>query len=243
LLKGVTINNKLTTLAEYYLQFNNLKENYNNSKEIMNFHFTPNIDRNNFTNEQTILLKNIFSNILKYNLNITQKDKKVSIYSLDVVSEDEIFSKTFCETLASEISIFYIETKSKKSRINVDILQKQSDSIRAELNNSIDGLASSIDHVYNLNPSLNINRTPTSKRQIDVQANTAILQQLLANLEISKVSLRKETPLIQIIDRPILPLDKSKVSPVKIGLFSMIVVVILTIFYISIAHNFKNNYL
>jgi uncharacterized protein involved in exopolysaccharide biosynthesis len=50
---------------------------------------------------------------------------------------------------------------------------------------------------------------------VDVQANTAILTQLVANLEISKVSLRKETPLIQVIDRPILPLDKARVSKKK----------------------------
>jgi uncharacterized protein involved in exopolysaccharide biosynthesis len=45
-----------------------------------------------------------------------------------------------------------------------------------------------------------------------VQANTAILTQLVANLEMAKVTLRKETPLVQIIDAPILPLKKEKVS-------------------------------
>jgi uncharacterized protein involved in exopolysaccharide biosynthesis len=48
-----------------------------------------------------------------------------------------------------------------------------------------------------------------------VQANTAILTQLVAQLELSKVSLRKETPLVQLIDRPILPLEKDKVSRLK----------------------------
>jgi uncharacterized protein involved in exopolysaccharide biosynthesis len=38
---------------------------------------------------------------------------------------------------------------------------------------------------------------------------------LVAQLELSKVSLRKETPLVQIIDRPILPLEKDKVSRLK----------------------------
>jgi uncharacterized protein involved in exopolysaccharide biosynthesis len=48
-----------------------------------------------------------------------------------------------------------------------------------------------------------------------VQANTAILTQLVTNLEMAKVSLRKETPLIQVIDRPILPLKKEKVGKLK----------------------------
>lgn len=50
------------------------------------------------------------------------------------------------------------------------------------------------------------------KRQVDVRANTAILTQLVANLEMAKVTLRKETPLIQIIYRPIMLLEKKKKS-------------------------------
>ena len=86
-------------------------------------------------------------------MNITQKDKKVSILSIEVKSENEIFSKIFCESLAKETSNFYIETKSKKARINVDILQKQVDSIKFALNGAIAGVASESDNVYNLNPA------------------------------------------------------------------------------------------
>ena len=39
--------------------------------------------------------------------------------------------------LLKETSDFYIETKSKKARINVEILQKQVDSVKNELNNEI----------------------------------------------------------------------------------------------------------
>ena len=48
-----------------------------------------------------------------------------------------------------------------------------------------------------------------------MQANTAILTQLVAQLEMAKVNLRKETPLVQLIDRPILPLEKDKVGRLK----------------------------
>jgi uncharacterized protein involved in exopolysaccharide biosynthesis len=57
-----------------------------------------------------------------------------------------------------------------------------------------------------------VRRAPSARRQVDVQANTAILTQLVGNLELAKVTLRKETPLIQIIDRPIFPLEKEKVG-------------------------------
>jgi uncharacterized protein involved in exopolysaccharide biosynthesis len=99
--------------------------------------------------------------------------------------------------------------------LNVDILQHQADSIRAELNSAIMGVATASDNVFNLNSALNVKRTPSTRRQVDVQANTAILTQLVAQLELSKVSLRKETPLVQLIDRPILPLEKDKLGRLK----------------------------
>ena len=69
-------------------------------------------------------------------------------------------------------------------------------------------VAIATDKLFNLNPSLLVNRIPSTKLQIEIQANTAILKQLVTNLESAKVNFRKETPLIQIIDTPILPLEE-----------------------------------
>ena len=123
--------------------------------------------------------------------------------------------------------------------MNVEILQKQADSIRAELNSAITGVAAAGDNVYNLNPAFNVKKTPSTRRQVDVQANTAILTQLVANLELSKVSLRKETPLIQVIDRPILPLDKDKVSKLKSILLGGFLAGFLTVLYLVFTSLYK----
>ena len=95
------------------------------------------------------------------------------------------------------------------------ILEKQTDSIRRELNGAITGVAAANDNTFGLNPALNVRRAPTARRQVDVQANTAILTELVKQSELAKVTLRKETPLIQIIDRPILPLEKERFGKVK----------------------------
>jgi uncharacterized protein involved in exopolysaccharide biosynthesis len=56
----------------------------------------------------------------------------------------------------------------------------------------------------------------TSQRKlVDVQTNQAILIELVKNQEVTKMSLRKETPLIQVIDRPILPLLQVRHSKFK----------------------------
>ena len=43
----------------------------------------------------------------------------------------------------------------------------------------------------------------------------AILTELVKQNELAKVALRKETPLIQVIDQPILPLKKEKFGKAK----------------------------
>jgi hypothetical protein len=167
-------------------------------------------------------------------LSISQKDKKISIITVEVNATNEFFTKAFAENLVSNVSEFYIETKSKKAKNNVAILQRQADSIRNELNLAITGVAITSDNTFNLNPALNVNRIPSTKKQIDVQANTAILTQLVTNLEMAKVTLLRETPLIQLIDRPTLPLKKDKPSKAKFLLLGGILAGFLTLLYLIV---------
>ena len=232
LLNPVQIAGKEISLADYYIQINELKEGWSKKPSLANISFPANADRTKFSLQQDSILQTISAGLTKNNLVIAQKDKKVSIISLTVKTESELFSKLFCEQLLKETSDFYIETKSKKSRLNVDILQHQADSIRAELNGAITGVAAASDNVYNLNPAFNVKRTPSTRRQVDVQANTAILTQLVAQLELSKVSLRKETPLVQLIDRPILPLEKDKLGRLKSLILCGFLAGFLTVLYL-----------
>jgi hypothetical protein len=54
---------------------------------------------------------------------------------------------------------------------------------------------------------------PFGQRQVD--ASIRRFSELVKQSELAKVTLRKETPLIQIIDRPILPLLKERFGKVK----------------------------
>ena len=214
LLSPITINNKQQSLASFYIKFNELDKGWDIKPELRNVKFEPYADRSKFTLQQDSILGKLYEQIAGSDgvLTVSQKDKKVSIITVEVKSTNEFFSKTFTESIANVVSAFYVETKTKKAKYNYDILQKQTDSVRNELNMSISGVARANDNTYNLNPALNRERATSAKRQVDVQANTAILTQLVANLEMSKVALRKETPLIQVIDKPIFPLNMQKAS-------------------------------
>lgn len=218
LLSPVTVNGKVISLAEMYIQNNKWRKGWNDNPKFKNIQFLPETKRKHFTRVHDSILGVIYQNLSKGSLSVAQKDKKIAIISMDVTSNDELFSLYFCEALARQVGKFYVATKSKKARMNMEILERQTDSIRAELNSAITGVAVANDNTFMLNPALNVRRTPSARRQVDVQANTAILTELVKQTELAKVTLRKETPLIQVIDRPILPLPKQKVGLLK-GIF------------------------
>lgn len=215
LLSPVTYNGKLISLAELFIQNENWRDKWNDNPKLKNIQFLPNDKQQNFTRVHDSIMGVMYEKLSKEGLAVAQKDKKVSIISIDMASTNELFAKYFCEALAKQVSDFYVTSKSKKARMNMHILQRQTDSIRRELNGAITGVAVANDNTFGLNPAMNVRRAPSSRRQVDVQANTAILTELVKQTELAKVTLRKETPLIQIIDLPILPLPKERFGKVK----------------------------
>jgi hypothetical protein len=238
LLRPVIVDDITISLAEMYIQNKGWRDGWKDKPKFTSIQFLANTNRNNFTRVQDSILGIIYNDLSKTALSVGQKDKKIAIVNIDVVSTNELFSKYFCEALAKEVSDFYVDTKSKKSLDNMLILNRQTDSIRRELNAAITGVAVANDNNFNLNPALNVRRTPSARRQVDVQANTAILTELVKQSELAKVTLRKDTPLIQVIDRPILPLEKVKLGKAKgillggflAGLLAMVILIMRRLF-------------
>jgi hypothetical protein len=239
LLRPVTSNGKIISLAELFIQNENWRDKWNDNPKLKDLQFLPNVKRKYFTRVHDSIMGVMYENLSKEGLTVAQKDKKVSIISIDMVSTNELFAKYFCEALAVEVSDFYVTSKSKKARMNMDILERQTDSIRRELNGAITGVAVANDNTFMLNPALNVRRAPSARRQVDVQANTTILTELVKQTELAKVTLRKETPLIQVIDSPILPLKKEKVSRLKAIILGGIVAGFISLLFLSFKKFFE----
>ncbi len=218
LLAPVTQNNKTISLAEMYIQEKKWREKWDEKPKLKGLKFLPNADKTKFTRAQDSIFGVIYNDLSKNALAIEQKDKKVAIGTITLKGTNEYFAQQFTLALTKTVTDFYVETKSKRAKENMNILVRQTDSIRAELNGAITGVAVANDNTFGLNPALNVKRVPSVKRQVDVQANTAILTEIVKQAELAKVTLRKETPLIQVIDQPILPLPKEKFGKAK-GIF------------------------
>ena len=215
LLSPVVVDGKTISLAEMYIQNQEWRKNWNKKPKLASIQFLPDTKRKYFTRVHDSILGVMYQDLSNTGLSVGQKDKKISIITIEVNSTNELFSKYFTEALVKEVSDFYVTTKSKKARLNMDILERQTDSIRRELNGAITGVAVANDNTFGLNPAMNVRRAPSARRQVDVQANTAILTELVKQTELAKVTVRKETPLIQVIDQPILPLKKEKFGKAK----------------------------
>jgi len=205
---------KKQLLIDRFVDFNNLRSKWSAHPVLKNLNFKPTNDPK-LLRAQDSVLGEVVKEIGKSNLVVSKPDKKLSIIKVQVSSKDELFSKAFNDQIVKNVNEFYVNTKTKKSTQNVSILQHQTDSVKRELNGALSGVAALTDVNPNPNPARQILRVPSQRRQVDAQANTAILTELVKNLEMSKVSQRKEMPLIQMIDAPILPLQKVVTTKMK----------------------------
>jgi hypothetical protein len=238
LLTCVTINGRSQTLVEHYISFKGFRKQWQNQPEEM-IRFLPGEDRAKFTLIQNSVLNRIHKSLISNELSVDKLDKKSSIISLKVNSTNELFSKYFAEALTEVVSDFYIQTKIKKGSKNVAILEHQVDSVRSQLYSAIAGAAMSIDATPNPNPLVQSLKVPSQRRTVDITANTAILSELVKQLVISKTSVLQETPLLQIIDRPVLPLESQKLGKLKGIVIGGFISGLLTVLSIIVFRIFK----
>jgi len=148
--------------------------------------------------------------------------------------KDEVLAKTFNENLVSIVNNFYNKTKTLKTGLNMEILQRQADSIKMVLDTSIMMLAETDQSIPNPNPLTKVSLVPYQKAMIDVQANGAIYQELLKQLELAKVTHRNKMPLIQIIDKPDYPLESSKWKLLKTLVYGLIFGFSISVLFLSL---------
>ena len=147
--------------------------------------------------------------ILSKSINVFKKDKKLSYYTITATGSDEIFTYYAAKTMLNETSEYFINTKLKVAKKNLELLMKEGDSLYALLGGTIAKTASIADETYNLNPSMIVKRAPAQLNGARLTALSGAYTEVLRQLEIAKITLQKETPLYQVIDEPIRPLPKS----------------------------------
>lgn len=212
LLSPITINGRQISMATFFVEMNDMKKSWAGTP-LQNLQFPINPDRTKFSRQQDSVLNKIQEDIVKNNLTVTKPDKKSSFIAVKCIAKDELFAKFFTERLVKEATDFYVETKIKRFKTNVDKLELKSDSLETLLNRKTYSVAASQD--LNMNPARSVANVGTELAARDKMVLQTMYGEIVKNLEMSRMSMAQETPLIQIIDVPILPLKAVKFGKAK----------------------------
>jgi hypothetical protein len=233
LLSEVDVNEKRCRLIDYYRELNPPDEDDEISGTIS---FPLGLERTNFSREQDSLLYVLEQEITVDKLSIDKRKKDVDIINITFLNEDELFAKLFTEMLIDIVSEFYIQTKTKNTKINLAMMEARADTVRREYEKALIDQAIYSDE--NMSPSRQIVRVEQQKIQTTIQLTGSTYAELTKNIEILKLDLAQQTPLIQVIDTPIMPLEIQSLGKIKgiilggfLGGFLIVVWLLVVYFY------------
>ena len=199
------------TLADQYADVYKLKNKWENDNSI-NKKISFSVLRNQPSRTEDSLLQVMIEKISKKQLSVDKPDKKLSIFEIEATMRDEMLTKLFCERLLKNVTDFYIDTKIGRQKRNVERLQKRVDSIDVLLNRQTYISTEDYSRLIDANPvytSPNVNAEISQRNKIVL---STVYTELVKNLEISKTALIQETPTVQIIDSPELPLKVNRIK-------------------------------
>jgi hypothetical protein len=195
-------------LLNFYLTIN-FKEAL--SKNKVSF-ISSELPRLNFTREQDSLVA-VISGILSNSIEIAKRDKKASLIDITIVNPSEKFAFLFNHLLIQEATDLYIELKVGKMKRSLKVLQSRVDSVQRVLDGTMRSAAVNMDQslgIVSMAPLVS-----TTKKQLEVQMLGTLFGELTKNLELTKFTLEREEPVIQIVDSPTMPLLKEGKGRVK----------------------------
>ncbi len=139
---------------------------------------------------------------------------KSGIITVAITTRSELLSKYFNEQLVKSVINFYVDRITEKGRRNVDIIQRRVDSVAGALRDAELTLARWKDASNQLVKAQGMIAEIKLRRNVEV--NNSMYIEGVKQLEISKFTLLDQTPFLQVIDQPFLPLaTKGKLAPIK----------------------------
>ena len=191
-------------------------------------------DASAMTLVQDSLFREIYLYVQANILEVAKPDKQQAVYAVTATSSDDTLAYFLPKYLVDVTSKFYIDTKTSTAKQNLAMLKTEADSLRDVLGGVITSAATQADLTFNLNPAYQAQRSGVQQNQVKASAVGEAYGEVLKNLEIAKITLLKETPLYQIIDEPVLPLQMYKRSWLTFSILGGIIAVIIVSGYLIV---------
>ena len=210
LLSKIKDRSDTVSLADIFLQFKNYKKKWKDSEYLKNINFRNVNQKEDLSLLQDSVLNLIFKDFTKNNLEVDRLSKKGTIFVIRVASKNEYFSKYASERLVKESRELYINLKTKTAQSNINRLEDKADSLLNLLNQK--SFLSADLQVFNPNVAIKKATIPNELAIRDKTILSTIYTEVVKNLETSKMALSQQTPVIQVLDSPSLPLEDNKRS-------------------------------
>jgi len=240
LLSKANVGGKEQSLLNAYLEITEMNKAFKkaDTKEIRELSFPENLPLAKFSRIQDSVIVKAMEDIRKNIIKTAKPESRLNYYTLTCKSTNEDFSTHFCNQLIKQVIDFYTETKTKRSARIVEILQKRADSLKSAYDNALLGRAELSD--ANLNSAFQTPVVAIQRKQTDITVLATAYGELLKNLEIAKFNMLKDAPLIQIIDTPMQPLEKKKLSRLLAGLLAALAFGFISIIRLSAKYLLRN---
>ena len=224
LMQSRIVNKNEDLLIEHYLHLNNIKDSWKTNKDFNSFSF-----HGILTQVNDSISGDVWMNIIEDKLVVELQSDKANIINLSYVSKNEEFAKIFVETLIEQMSKMYITHQTAQASKTLNFLTSRSDSVFIELEIAEEEFAK----VKDINQRIVKASGRLKELQLmrSVEVLNAMYLEIVKNLEISKLTLLNQTPIIQIIDRPILPLKVEEKSKIILGLLGAFLGGFLSLFF------------
>ncbi|WP_026751209.1 hypothetical protein [Sediminibacterium sp. C3] len=219
-------NDSNESIADQYALVYGLTEKWKKNKKIGIVNFPISELNKPYSRQQDSLLQSIISSINAKQFAVSRVDKKAGFIDVSCSMESEPLAKVYCERIVQRVVERYISIKTQRQNATVEKLQFRVDSIAGLLKQKTVSSAS----LQNTSSTMDINplyRTGTSVAVETTLRDKTLLSTIFAsvtqNLEMAKFTLSQETPVIQIVDTPILPLKVEKLSRLKSALIGALI--------------------
>ncbi|MFD2145303.1 hypothetical protein [Mucilaginibacter antarcticus] len=201
----------IQTLADKYAAVNKLSKKwlkYSPDGKTIRF---PLKGLNN-TRLQDSLLHEMIMRILDGEFAIAKTDKKLGFFEVNTTMRDEKLAQLFCNRMIKESTDFYISTKTKRLRTNIQRLSARGDSIGKILTRKTYNASAASQGILDINPAYTGQNANIEIKERDKILLSSTYTETIKSLEASKTVLAQETPTVQIVDEPELPLKKNSLK-------------------------------
>ncbi|OLY93393.1 Chain length determinant protein [Cnuella takakiae] len=233
-----TDSSSMETLADRYASSKHWQEKWAKSKKVgYAVKFMPGKQKGRVEDS---LLQVIIKHVVEEDLSVAKPDRKLGFFELNVTMRDELLAEQFSRRLLKTAIDFFIDTRTRRLSTNVARLQGKADTLERVLNRKTYSAAASGKMLLDLNP---VYTTPDAVAEIsgrDKAVQSAIYAEVMKNLEISRTALIQETPTVQVVDEPELPLKKNKAPLILIMGMTALLVAAVTLFVLSIFIGYKS---